>query len=237
MLFPNPLISARLIKRYKRFLADVIFEDGTEATAHCANPGAMIGLANPGAKIWLSPATNPARKLRWSWEIEELPAIENYALVGINTSHPNKLAEEALRSGLLPFLKDYPHLRREVKYGKNSRIDILLENEDAEKCYIEVKNVHLCRTPNLAEFPDCKTERGAKHLAELSEIKKSGARAIMLYIIQRNDVDCFSIAKDLDHAYAEAFEKAIKQGVEAYAIDCKISQKAIAPNKKIKIKL
>ncbi|WP_417770679.1 DNA/RNA nuclease SfsA, partial [Stappia sp.] len=159
MRFSSPLVSGRLVKRYKRFLADVILDEGGEAvTAHCANPGSMLGLKDEGSRVWLSRSDNPARKLKFSWEIIEADG----ALVGINTAHPNGLVEEALRAGLVPELDGFAGLRREVKYGKNSRIDILLEQgEGGPPVYVEVKNVHLMREAGLAEFPDSVTARGA----------------------------------------------------------------------------
>ena len=166
MEFSAPLITGRLVKRYKRFLADVILDgDGAAVTAHCANPGSMLGLKEPGSRVWLSISDNPKRKLKYSWEIMEADG----ALVGINTAHPNGLVEEALRAGKIPQLDGFSSLRREVKYGKNSRIDILLEAEGGAKTYVEVKNVHLMRDAGLAEFPDSVTARGAKHLAEMSD--------------------------------------------------------------------
>lgn len=220
MKFSAPLVSGRLVKRYKRFLADVILdEDGSEITAHCANPGSMLGLKQPGSRVWLSLSDNPSRKLKYSWEVMEADG----ALVGINTAHPNKLVEEALEAGRIPELSGYASLRREVKYGKNSRIDILLEAEDGGLIYVEVKNVHLMREAGLAEFPDSVTARGAKHLGELSEMVAQGHRAVMVFLVQRPDCSRLSLAADIDPAYAAAFAAAKEAGVEVYAIGCSVT--------------
>ncbi|WP_119168813.1 DNA/RNA nuclease SfsA [Algihabitans albus] len=227
MRFDRPLVPARLIRRYKRFLADVVFEEGGEATAHCPNPGAMLGLATPGARVWLSSATNPARKLRWTWELVEPADGIGQGLVGINTGHPNRLAAEAISAGWIPELSGYGGLRREVKYGRNSRIDLLLEEAGLPPCYVEVKNVHLLRGGGLAEFPDCVTTRGAKHLEELGDMVEAGHRAVMLYVVQRVDCTAFAIAGDLDPGYARALTRALARGVEAYCVACEISPREI----------
>ncbi|MCK6443876.1 DNA/RNA nuclease SfsA [Elstera cyanobacteriorum] len=218
--FP-PLTRARLIKRYKRFLADVVLLDGPrageEVTIHCPNPGAMTGLAEPDWTIHLAPGKG---KLPYSWELTELP---DGHFAGINTGHPNRIAEAAIKADLIPDLGGYPSLRREVRYGVNSRIDLLAEAPDRPPCYIEVKNVHLLRQPGLAEFPDCVTARGAKHLFELAAQVKAGARAVMLYIVQRDDCDAFALAADIDPAYARAFAEARQAGVEALVYGCTLS--------------
>lgn len=224
MLFPAPLISGRLLRRYKRFLADVVLDGtGEEVTAHCANPGAMLGLKDEGARVFLSQSDNPKRKLKYSWEIVEADG----AFVGINTAHPNRLVEEALHAGLIPELAGFAGLRREVKYGRNSRIDILLEDETGGATYVEVKNVHLMRSPGLAEFPDSVTARGAKHLDEMADMVDQGARAAMVYLVQRPDCTRLSLARDIDPAYAAAFDAARAAGVEAYALGCSVSPSEI----------
>ncbi len=235
MKFPNPLIKGTLIKRYKRFLADVTLENGEEITAHCANPGAMLGLKDPGSTVWLSPATNPKRKLKYSWELIETNDFNKKTLVGINTSLPNKLAEEAILNGTIKELSNYQTLKREVKYGENSRIDILLDNPEIseQKCYVEIKNVHLLREKNLSEFPDSVTARGAKHLKELSNMVAEGHRAVMLYLIQRDDCTRFSLAEDIDKAYKDAYLKAIDTGVEAIAYKCKLTTTEIKVTKPV----
>ncbi|WP_417693798.1 DNA/RNA nuclease SfsA [Roseibium sp.] len=232
MKFSVPLESGRLVKRYKRFLADVVLDaDGSEITAHCANPGSMLGLKQPGARVWLSKSDNPKRKLAYSWEIMEADG----ALVGINTAHPNGLVEEALVTGRIPRLAGFASLRREVKYGKNSRIDILLQAEDGSLTYVEVKNVHLMRQPGLAEFPDSVTARGAKHLAELADMVAEGHRAAMVFLVQRPDCDCLSLAGDIDPTYAEAFRLAKAAGVEVYAIGCSITLDSIDADRPVEL--
>lgn len=236
MQFPNPLIPGQLIKRYKRFLADVNFEDGGTTTAHCANPGSMLGLAEPGSTVWLSESDNPKRKLKFSWELVEVDLGAGPTLVGINTAHPNALVAEAIQSGTISELSGYPALRREVKYGVNSRIDILLEDNSLNRCYVEIKNVHLMRKNGLAEFPDSVTSRGKKHLGELSNMVREGHRAVMVYLIQREDAEDFSLARDIDPAYGEAFDAAAQAGVEALAYACEISPERIEVAKQIPIR-
>jgi sugar fermentation stimulation protein A len=222
MRFPRPLTPATLLRRYKRFLADVRLPDGSEATAHCANPGSMLGLQEPGSDIWLLESTDPKRKLAWSWELIRADG----ALVGINTAHPNRLAAEAIEAGRIPELSGYASQRREVAYGQASRIDLLLERPGHPICYVEVKNVHLRRGED-AEFPDSVTARGAKHLNELAAMVGEGHRAVMLYVVQRGDCRRFRLAADLDPAYAEAFRGARAAGVEALCYDCRVGLEGI----------
>ncbi len=238
MRFPDPLRPARLLRRYKRFLADVQFDDADlPETIHVANPGAMLGLLAPGRRLWASPARNPARKLRWSWELVEADPATGAGLVGINTAWPNALAAEAVADGTIPELAGYGGLRREVRYGRNSRIDLLLEDPARPPCYVEVKNVHLKRTGSgrngAAEFPDCVTARGAKHLDELAEMAKAGARAVMLFVVQREDCDGFRAAADLDPAYWRAFAAAQAAGVEALVYACRISPEEIRVDRRL----
>jgi sugar fermentation stimulation protein A len=233
MQFPDTLIRGRLQRRYKRFLADVVLEDGTEVVAHCANPGSMLGLAAPGAAVWLSPASNPARKLRYSWELVEAdgPGPGAKALVGIHTGRANALVGEALAAGRVPELAGYPVLRREVRYGTNSRVDFLLEGAPDEApgppCYLEVKSVTLRRQGATAEFPDAVTARGAKHLAELAAMAGQGARAVLFFLVQRGDCDRVAAAADIDPAYAKALESALRQGVEVVCYKCDLSPAGI----------
>lgn len=235
-MFNPPLISGRLIQRYKRFLSDIELDDGAKITATCPNTGSMLGLTAPGSKVWVSTSASPTRKYAHTWEMIEVGEGRSKALVGINTSHPNGLVTDAIRAGSMPELAGYEGLRREVKYGLNSRIDILLEGgPKGQSCYVEIKNVHLSRAPGLAEFPDCKTERGVKHLQELSNMIAAGHRAVMVYLVQRGDAEKFSLARDLDPAYAAAFDTAQSAGVLMLCYRCKLTPKAISVDRKIEI--
>jgi sugar fermentation stimulation protein A len=227
MRFAAPLLPATLVKRYKRFLADVVLPSGETITVHCANPGSMIGLDAAGAQVWLSKSANPNRKLAHSWELIEVDFGAGAELVGINTAHPNALAAEAIAAGAIPELAGYHSIRREVKYGTNSRVDFLLADPARPPCYVEIKNVHLMRRPALAEFPDAVTKRGAKHLAELSAMVAAGARAMMLYLIQIGSARAFRLARDIDPAYGLAFDAARTAGVEAIAYRCGITRDGI----------
>jgi sugar fermentation stimulation protein A len=218
MDFPQPLTRATLVRRYKRFFADVTAEDGREITAHCPNPGAMLGLATPGLACWLSRSDDPKRKLAHTLELVEADG----GLVGINTMHPNRLAAEALAADAIPKVAGYATHRREVRYGANSRVDFLLEHPDRAPCWLEVKNVHLMRTPGLAEFPDCVAARSLKHLRELTARVEAGDRAVMLFVIQRTDCDAFAACHDLDPAYARGLEEAAEAGVEVLAYACDV---------------
>ena len=233
MKFPDPLLRATLVRRYKRFLADVVLEDGATVIAHVANSGSMLGLTEPGSEVWISPARNPERKLKFTWELVR----DGRSLVGVNTSHPNALVADAIKRGKIPELADKTQsIRREVKYGKNSRIDILLE-KDAAKTYVEIKNVHLSRQKGLAEFPDSVTARGAKHLVELADMVAEGHRAVMVYLVQRQDCRQFSIAADIDPTYAEALKVALGKGVEALCYSCRMTTKGIVVDKPVAMAL
>jgi len=228
MLFSGGLVPATLIRRYKRFLADVELADGSITTVHVANPGAMIGLQAPGSRVWLSRSPNKARKLPLSWELVEADFGSGLELAGLNTGHPNAIVAEALATGAIPELAGYASIRREVKYGKASRVDFLLEQPGRSSCYLEIKNVHLMRKPRLAEFPDSVTARGARHLDELTAMVGQGFRAVMLYVIQIGSADRFALARDIDPAYGLAFDRARAAGVEAIAYKCKLAFTEIA---------
>jgi len=227
MRFSAPLIPATLVRRYKRFLADVVLPDGSGITAHVANPGAMLGIDTPGARVWLSKSDNPKRKLAYSWELVEADFGAGPELVGVNTGHPNGIVAEALAAkAIAPFAR-YSGIRREVRYGRNSRVDFLLEGEGLPPCYLEVKNVHMMRSPGRAEFPDAATARGAKHLEELAQAAKSGARAAMLYLVQIGSAKSVSLARDIDPVYKAAFDRGLAAGVEAHAFTCRIATEGI----------
>lgn len=224
-------MEGRLIARYKRFLFDAELADGSVITGNCPNTGSMLGLTTPGSRIFMSVHDRPGRKYAHQFEMIEADGT----LVGVNTGMPNRIAEEAIRAGLITSLTPYTTLSREKRYGVNSRIDILLSGEGLADAYVEVKNVHFSRTPGLAEFPDTKTARGAKHLVELGDMAERGHRAIMLYVIQRGDCSAFRICGDLDPFYAAAFEHARRRGIEAYALDCAVSQSQIEAKRLIPV--
>jgi sugar fermentation stimulation protein A len=231
MRFASPLVRGRLLQRYKRFLADVELDDGSRITATCPNTGAMLGLCDPGLPIWLSQSDSPTRKYAHTWELVEFGRGKSRSFVGINTSHPNAIVSEAVASGVIPPLSGYASQRREVKYGQSSRIDLLLEDPAKGLAYVEIKNVHLLREKGLAEFPDCRTERGVKHLAELTSMVRAGHRAVMVYLIQRGDAHRFRAAADIDPNYATALANARAAGVEAYAVTCRMSPEDITVDK------
>ena len=222
MEFTTPLIAARLIRRYKRFLADVRLPDGTEAVAHCPNPGSMIGMADEGIKIWLEPNDDPLKKLKYGWRLIEQ---DDGHFVGVDTGVPNRVVGPALLAHQIAGLPPYDAVRAEVKYADKSRIDFLLSG--AVDTYVEVKSVTLSRTAGLAEFPDSVTARGAKHLEALTQMVAQGHRAVMFYMVQRTDCAALSLAADIDPAYAAAFARAAKAGVQVLAYDCAIDPKAV----------
>lgn len=236
MKFASPLVRGRLIKRYKRFLADVSLDDGTTITCTCPNTGSMLGLTAPGSVVWMSESDSPTRKYRHTWEMIENDLGSGPMLVGINTGHPNKLVTEAIEAGRIAPLKGYSSLKREQKYGVNSRIDILLDDEAKGRAYVEIKNVHLMRHVGVAEFPDSVTERGAKHLRELAEMVRGGHRAVMLFLVQRADAASIALAADIDPGYAAAFKEATAAGVEALAYRCRLTPEEIIVDRKIPIR-
>jgi sugar fermentation stimulation protein A len=220
MKFEQTLTEGRLVKRYKRFLADVELPGGEIVVAHCANSGSMLGCKEPGSRVLLSPNRNPKAKLDWRWEMVDVDGF----LVGINTSHPNAIVADAIEAGEIPELTGYGSLRREVKYGVNSRIDILLEKPGL--CYVEVKNVTL-KVGDDAQFPDAVTARGAKHLRELMDMVDEGHRAVMFYLVQRGDCQSFGPADHIDPVYAEGLRAAAEKGVELLCYTCDLTPEKI----------
>lgn len=224
MQFPQPLTHGVLVSRYKRFFADVLLDDGTAVTAHCPNPGAMLGLKEPGLGVWLSRSDDPKRKLAWTLEMVEPP---EGGLVGVNTLHPNRLVAEALAADAIPEVAGYDVHRREVRYGEASRVDFLLERGDGARCWLEVKNCHLSRTPGLAEFPDCVAARSTRHLGDLEAMVAAGDRAVALFVVQRTDCSAFSACHDLDPAFATALDRVADAGVEVLIYTCEMSTDGI----------
>ncbi len=236
MKLPQPMVPGRLVRRYKRFLADVILEDtGEQVTASTPNTGSMMGLLDAGNRVWLSVSDDPRRKYRYRWELVEVAGPAGHALVGLNTSLPNALAAEAIKTGIVPSIPADAEIRCEVRYGEeNSRIDLLVQPKEAPPIYIEVKNVTLSRRPGLAEFPDAVTARGAKHLRELERIARTGkARAMMIYMVQRTDAEACALAADIDPAYMEAWKRATAAGMETVCLACCIDPGQIVANRVI----
>ena len=225
MRFQTELVPARLIRRYKRFLADCQLEDGTEVTAHCANPGSMMGLATPGMKIWLEPNDDPKRKLNYGWRLVD---HENGHFTGVDTALPNRAIKAALMDRHIAPFAGYTTVRPEVKYGENSRIDFLLTETGLPDAYVEVKSATLSRTDGLVEFPDSVTKRGTKHLGELAQMARDGHRAVLLYLVQRTDCGTFCVAADIDPAYAAAFADARAAGLETHVIGTHISPQGVS---------
>ncbi|WP_319480667.1 DNA/RNA nuclease SfsA [uncultured Draconibacterium sp.] len=230
MKFEKELVHGRLIKRYKRFLADIELDTGDIVVAHCTNSGSMKSCLENGAEVYLTPVDDPKRKTKFTWEMIKI----NGDWVGINTGNPNKLAYEAISNGELPGLDVYTTVKREVKFS-DSRFDVYAENE-TEKCFIEVKNVSM-KENEYALFPDAVTTRGQKHLKTLIEVKEQGMRAVMLYIIQRSDVQLFAPAKEIDPDYANLLKQAHKAGVEIFPMQVKVTPSEITLSKKLPFEL
>jgi sugar fermentation stimulation protein A len=220
LAYPVQLVHAYLIKRYKRFLADVRLDDGSIVTVHCTNSGSMKSCIEEGAEVFLSPASNPKRKTRFTWEM----ILINGHWIGINTMLPNLLVYQSIKENQIPGLENFPIVKREVKFS-DSRFDIYLEN-DHEKCFVEVKNVTM-KVGEHALFPDAVTIRGRKHLETLIKVKNSGMRALMIYVIQRVDVDKFGIAKEIDPDYFKSFLKAMNHGVEIIPIQLEVKPQGV----------
>lgn len=219
MKLSPPLQQGTLIKRYKRFMADISLPDGSELTLHCPNTGSMKNCAEPGSAVWFSDSGNPKRKYRHTWE---LVAVGNGAIAGINTGRANGLVKEAIAAGLIPELADYEHIRTEVKYGaENSRIDLLLESV-GQQCYVEVKSLTLGEG-EIGYFPDAVTERGRKHLRELETMVQQGHRAVLFFCVQHNGVKVARPADHIDPKYGAALRQAHQNGVEVMAWQCDLS--------------
>ena len=231
MRFQTPLQPATLIRRYKRFLADIRFEDGREAVAHCANPGSMMGLADEGIRIWVEPNDDPKKKLKYGWRLVEHAGGH---FTGVDTSVPNRALRAALEGRSLPEL-EHIHVRSEVKYGENSRVDFLLQG-GARDIYLEVKSVTLMRQAGLAEFPDSVTARGLKHLQELTRMVAKGHKAVLFFLVQRTDAEAVGVAGDIDAAYATGLQAAMAAGVEVMAYDCLIDPHDISLGKALPLR-
>ena len=230
MNFENKLISGIFIKRYKRFFVDVQIEDKL-VTAHCPNTGSMLGLLNEGNKVWLTKSDNPNRKLKYTLQIIE----DDKSKVGVNTHLTNKIVLNALENNLIKEFNKDIKIKPEVRFGESTRFDFLISKKNY-KAFIEVKNVTLKRKPNIAEFPDAITSRGAKHIHELIKASKKGYKIYIAFIIQREDCDQLSIASDIDPEYSQILSKAIRNKLKVICYDCKFSTKGIKLNKKIKLK-
>ena len=227
-----PLIPGILIRRYKRFLADVKLKNGETITAHCPNSGSMKACSEPGCPVYLSYHDNPKRKLKYTWELIDMPD----SLVGVNTLVPNRLVKHAAEHGQVTELKGYEKIQPEVKTGGQSRLDLLLSNGRQDQCYVEIKNCTLV-TQKTAMFPDAVTSRGRKHLQELQKLVAQKHRCVMFYLVQRMDARSFQPADHIDPAYGKELRKAVKNGVELLAYDVRIDLRQISIGKKIPIKL
>ena len=227
-----PLFSGTLIKRYKRFLADVKLRDGTVVTAHCPNTGSMQGCSEPGRPVYLSFHDNPKRKLKYTWELIKMPT----SLVGVNTLVPNRLVFESVKAGVVPELAGYEAVDREVKINDRTRLDLMLTGHDGQRCYVEIKNCTLVND-GLASFPDAVTVRGLKHITELEALVDSGHRGVMFYFIQRMDARVFKPADPIDPEYGQGLRRAVRGGVEILVYDVSIDLKGIKLNRRIPCQL
>ena len=234
MLLPQPMTRGVLVQRYKRFFADLVLDDGREITAHCPNSGAMLGVNLPGQGAWVSWSDDPKRKLAATLQLVEAAGSDGKGLVGVNTHLPNKLVAEALVAGVIQEVTGYASIRPEVKYAAASRVDFLLTDPDRPPCWLEVKNVHLSRTPGLAEFPDCKAARSTRHLEDLAAQVREGHRAVALFVVQREDCEGFKACADLDPAFAAGLERAADAGVEVLVYACEMSTEAVRISQRIR---
>ena len=231
MFFENKLISGLFIKRYKRFFVDIKIKKQI-ITAHCPNTGSMYGLLKEGNRVWVSKSKNPNRKLKYTLEIIQ----DKKSMVGVNTHSTNKIVKHGLQNNLIQEFKDIMTIEPEIRFGLNTRFDFLISFKKS-KAFVEVKNVTLSRKKKVAEFPDAITSRGLKHINELMKASKKGYKIFILYLIQRNDCNLFTIAKDIDTQYAKALSKAVKNNLKILCYDCKFSSKGIKMNNKINFKL
>lgn len=224
MDFEQPLVTGRLIRRYKRFLADVVLDDGRLVTAHCPNTGSMLGCRAPGLRVWLSPADRPGRRLKWTWEMVE---TGTGTLVGIHTGRSNALVEEGIRAGLVDGLAGYDRIRREVRHPSGGRTDLVLEGEGLPRCWVEVKNVTAAAHGRSALFPDAVSKRAARHLNHLVDSVQAGEKAILCFCVQRDDIDVVTPAVGIDPAYARALARAERLGVRLVALGACLNQHGI----------
>jgi sugar fermentation stimulation protein A len=225
MEFRSPLIQARLLRRYKRFLADMEFSDGQIHTVHCPNTGAMLGCNQPGSRTWLSRAVSPTRKYPWTWELVE---VNNRILVGIHTGRSNALVHEAIDAGIIPLINGYTQIRAEAAAAKGFRVDFLLSgHRSLADCYLEVKNVTAAATEGVALFPDAISERASRHLRELMDKVREGYRAMLCFCVQRDDVQTVRPADGIDRIYGQTLRAALRSGVEVCACVARVTPKAI----------
>jgi len=234
MQFPDPLVPGVLIRRYKRFLADVRLEDGREVTAHVANSGTMRSCNEPGSRIWLSPARNPKRKLKWTLEIihagDDVPTL-------VNTALPNRVVRQGIERGVLTELSGYETIRPEVRYGERSRIDLLLETPGRRRCFVEVKNVTLLEEAGLARFPDAVTERGTRHLRELMRVVSEGDRGALVFHVPRADAERVRPADDIDPLYGDTLREAAAAGVEILAYRARVTPEEVTLEQALEVVL
>ncbi len=232
MQFSSGLVGGTLVRRYQRFLADVQLASGETVTAHCPNTGSMLGLNLPGSRVWLSPATNPERKLAWTWEMVEVDGTR----VGVHTGRANGLVREALEAGLLPQLAGFTSCRAEARLSGRSRTDWLLTHADGP-CYVEVKSVTAAVQAGTGFFPDAVSERAAKHVRELAEVVAQGARAAVVFCVQRSDVQVVRPADHIDPAFGVALRQAVSQGVELYALGATLTDEGILLDRRVDVSL
>ena len=233
MQFDPPLVRGTLIKRYKRFLADIQLSDGSVVVAHCPNPGSMKTCAEPGWGACISPATNPSRKLKWTLEVIDASGTQ----IMVNTARPNRIVKEAIERAQIDELAGYRNIRTEVKYGENSRIDLLLEKEESPSCFVEIKNVTMLAEDRTAAFPDSVSKRAAKHMNELAAMVQKGHRAVVFFLVSRTHVDQMRPADEIDAAYGESLRAAIDMGVEALAYQLDFTDEAVTVGKRLPILL